>query len=148
MIFSFHKFHNGKLTTNYTCFRGMSSAHAIFIAAVSVYLVASTDLFSDRLNGPITFRSSIISTSALGVLANPHLLWLVTKVYTFHAGLLFHCSIHMCVLAACFTGFCGLLHHWSCNDLLVVSFPWWNGICRWPNLTYMQFASELDLTSI
>ncbi|KAF7044488.1 hypothetical protein CFC21_053707 [Triticum aestivum] len=47
--------------------RGMSSAHAIFIAAVSVYLVASTDLFSDRLNGPITFRSSIISTSALGV---------------------------------------------------------------------------------
>ncbi|KAF7047177.1 hypothetical protein CFC21_056134 [Triticum aestivum] len=47
--------------------RGMSSAHAIFIAAVSVYLVASTDLFSDQLNGPITFRSSIISTSALGV---------------------------------------------------------------------------------
>ncbi|OEL32547.1 hypothetical protein BAE44_0006435 [Dichanthelium oligosanthes] len=47
--------------------RGMSSAHAIFITAVSLYLVASTDLFSDRIKGPITFRNSIISTSALGV---------------------------------------------------------------------------------
>jgi hypothetical protein len=45
----------------------MSSAHAIFITAVSLYLVASTDLFSDRIKGPITFRNSIISTSALGV---------------------------------------------------------------------------------
>lgn len=49
-------------------FRGMSSAHAIFITAVSLYLVMSTDLFSDRVKGPITFRYSIISTSALGVL--------------------------------------------------------------------------------
>lgn len=55
------------LTINYTCLRGMSSAHAIFITAVSLYLVASTDLFSDRIKGPITFRNSIISTSALGV---------------------------------------------------------------------------------
>ncbi|CAL4926569.1 unnamed protein product [Urochloa decumbens] len=47
--------------------RGMSSAHAIFITAVSLYLVAATDLFSDRVKGPITFRNSIISTSALGV---------------------------------------------------------------------------------
>jgi len=47
--------------------RGMSSAHAIFITAVSLYLVASTDLFSDRIKGPITFRNSIISTAALGV---------------------------------------------------------------------------------
>jgi len=46
---------------------GMSSAHAIFITAVSLYLVASTDLFSDRIKGPITFRNSIISTAALGV---------------------------------------------------------------------------------
>lgn len=47
--------------------RGMSSAHAIFITAISLYLVMSTDLFSDRLKGPITFRNSIISTFALGV---------------------------------------------------------------------------------
>lgn len=47
--------------------RGMSSAHAIFITAMSLYLVVSTDLFSDRVKGPITFRSSIISTSALGI---------------------------------------------------------------------------------
>lgn len=59
---------NFLLMTNYTCSRGMSSAHAIFITAVSLYLVMSTDLFSDRIKGPITFRNSIISTSALGVL--------------------------------------------------------------------------------
>ncbi|KAG8062034.1 hypothetical protein GUJ93_ZPchr0003g16705 [Zizania palustris] len=47
--------------------RGMSSVHAIFITAISLYLVISTDLFSDRLKGPITFRNSIISTFALGV---------------------------------------------------------------------------------
>ncbi|KQK13851.1 transmembrane protein 56 isoform X2 [Brachypodium distachyon] len=47
--------------------RGMSSAHAIFIAAISLYLVVSTDLFSDRLKGPITYRNSVVSTSALGV---------------------------------------------------------------------------------
>ncbi|WVZ60040.1 hypothetical protein U9M48_010110 [Paspalum notatum var. saurae] len=47
--------------------RGMSSAHAIFITAVSLYLVVLTDLFSDRVKGPITFRNSVISTSALGV---------------------------------------------------------------------------------
>ncbi|KAL5210913.1 hypothetical protein ABZP36_006536 [Zizania latifolia] len=47
--------------------RGMSSAHAIFITAISLYLVISTDLFSDHLKGPITFRNSIISTFALGV---------------------------------------------------------------------------------
>jgi len=45
----------------------MSSAHAIFITAVSLYLVVSTDLFSDRIKGPITVRNSIISTAALGV---------------------------------------------------------------------------------
>jgi hypothetical protein len=54
--------------------RGMSSAHAIFITAISLYLVMSTDLFSDRLKGPITFRNSIISTFALGVLNNIHYL--------------------------------------------------------------------------
>jgi hypothetical protein len=52
----------------------MSSAHAVFITAVSLYLVVLTDLFSDRLKGPITFRNSIISTFALGVL-NPILPW-------------------------------------------------------------------------
>ncbi|CAN6304083.1 unnamed protein product [Urochloa humidicola] len=64
--------------------RGMSSAHAIFITAVSLYLVASTDLFSDRIKGPITFRNSIISTSALGVLH--HTLSLVAIAYTMLSG--------------------------------------------------------------
>jgi hypothetical protein len=78
----------------------MSSAHAIFITAISLYLVVTTDLFSDRIKGPITFRSSIISTSALGVLHNSTtLLQSVTKMSSFRAGLLFHCSAHMCVLA-------------------------------------------------
>ncbi|XP_020095036.1 transmembrane protein 56-like [Ananas comosus] len=47
--------------------RGMSSAHAIFITIMSFYLLFFSDLFSDRLEGPVTFRSSNISTFSLGV---------------------------------------------------------------------------------
>ncbi|PKU64079.1 hypothetical protein MA16_Dca007985 [Dendrobium catenatum] len=48
--------------------RGMSSAHAIFITFMSVYLVFFSDLFSDDISkGPITFRSSNLSTFTLGV---------------------------------------------------------------------------------
>ena len=121
-------------------FRGMSSAHAIFITAISIYLIVTTDLFSDRIKGPITFRSSIISTSALGVLDNSStLLWSATKMFSFHPGLMFYCSTHMCVPAVWLTGFCRLLHHWSCYDLLVVSLPWWNGICRCHKNSYMSW---------
>ena len=109
-------------------FRGMSSAHAIFITAVSLYLVASTDLFSDRIKGRIIFHNSIISTSALGV----------TEYH-------FIFSWHSCVLNVCFTGFCRLLHHRSCNDLLAVPFPWWNGVCKWIYLIANIFFSSMSL---
>ncbi|KAJ0980406.1 hypothetical protein J5N97_008661 [Dioscorea zingiberensis] len=47
--------------------RGMSNAHAIFIASMSIYLVFFSDLYSDHLPGLVTFRSSSLSTFALGV---------------------------------------------------------------------------------
>ncbi|KAJ3707131.1 hypothetical protein LUZ61_010836 [Rhynchospora tenuis] len=47
--------------------RGMSSVHAVFITIMSLYLVFISDLFSDQLVGPVTTRSSNISTFALGV---------------------------------------------------------------------------------
>ncbi|WOK91688.1 hypothetical protein Cni_G00379 [Canna indica] len=47
--------------------RGMSSAHAIFITLMSLYLVFFSDLFSDRIQGLVTFRSSNVSTFTLGV---------------------------------------------------------------------------------
>lgn len=48
--------------------RGMSTAHAIFIAAMSLYFVFWSDLYADdRIAGLLTFRSSLLSTSALGV---------------------------------------------------------------------------------
>lgn len=48
--------------------RGISTIHAIFIAAVSVYFVFLSDLYSDHQHtGVVTFRSSALSTFALGV---------------------------------------------------------------------------------
>ncbi|KAJ4800016.1 hypothetical protein LUZ62_051262 [Rhynchospora pubera] len=47
--------------------RGMSSIHAVFITIMSLYLVFVSDLFSDRLFGPVTIRSSNLSTFGLGV---------------------------------------------------------------------------------
>ncbi|KAJ3696153.1 hypothetical protein LUZ60_001530 [Juncus effusus] len=47
--------------------RGMSSAHAIFITVMSVYLVFFNKLFSDQMEGPVTFRFSNLSTFSLGV---------------------------------------------------------------------------------
>jgi hypothetical protein len=49
------------------CSRGMSTVHAIFITMMSVYLVFLSDLFSDQLDGPVTFRSSHLSNFTLGV---------------------------------------------------------------------------------
>jgi hypothetical protein len=49
--------------------RGMSSAHAIYITSVSIYLVFFNNLFSDQLDdGPITLRYSNFSTITLGVI--------------------------------------------------------------------------------
>ncbi|KAI3700183.1 hypothetical protein L2E82_44804 [Cichorium intybus] len=48
--------------------RGMSSIHAIFITAMSLYFVFWSDLYSDQYtDGPVTFRNSPLSTFALGV---------------------------------------------------------------------------------
>ncbi|ONK55583.1 uncharacterized protein A4U43_UnF1170 [Asparagus officinalis] len=48
--------------------RGMSSVHAIFISAISIYLVFISNMFSDnRPDGLIISRSSNLSTFALGV---------------------------------------------------------------------------------
>ncbi|KAK8581075.1 hypothetical protein V6N13_144118 [Hibiscus sabdariffa] len=48
--------------------RGISTTHAIFISAMSLYFVFWSDLFSDpQLSGLIVFRSSTLSTSGLGV---------------------------------------------------------------------------------
>lgn len=61
-------------------FRGMSSVHAIFITAMSLYFVFWSDLYSDQYNGgPITFRSSPLSTFALGVSVN-HLFVLILQL--------------------------------------------------------------------
>jgi hypothetical protein len=47
--------------------RGMSTVHAIFITVMSVYFVFFSGIFSDQLDGPITSRSSSLSSFALGV---------------------------------------------------------------------------------
>lgn len=47
--------------------RGMSTVHAIFITVMSVYLVFFSGLFSDELDGPVTVRSSSLSSFTLGV---------------------------------------------------------------------------------
>ncbi|KAI4312504.1 hypothetical protein MLD38_037311 [Melastoma candidum] len=47
--------------------RGMSTIHAIFITALSVYFVFWSNLFSDQGVGLMTFRSSALSTFTLGV---------------------------------------------------------------------------------
>ncbi|XP_031505155.1 uncharacterized protein LOC116267526 isoform X1 [Nymphaea colorata] len=46
--------------------RCISTAHAIFISGMALYLVFLSDVFSDS-DGPITFKSSSLSTFALGI---------------------------------------------------------------------------------
>ncbi|CAM8924479.1 unnamed protein product [Rhodiola kirilowii] len=48
--------------------RGISTVHALFIAALALYFVFWSDLFADKTHlGPLTFRSSHFSTFGLGV---------------------------------------------------------------------------------
>ncbi|XP_057544765.1 uncharacterized protein LOC130823950 [Amaranthus tricolor] len=48
--------------------RGISTVHALFIAAMSLYFVFWSDLYADyQTNGFVTFRSSALSTFTLGV---------------------------------------------------------------------------------
>ncbi|KAH1082548.1 hypothetical protein J1N35_022309 [Gossypium stocksii] len=64
MDFSFNDVH-------FTCFSsslsGISTVHAIFISALSLYLVFWSNLFSDELASLLVFRSSPLSTFGLGV---------------------------------------------------------------------------------
>ncbi|KAK4795332.1 hypothetical protein SAY86_013326 [Trapa natans] len=47
--------------------RAISTVHAVFITGISLYLVFKSDLYNDNaLSGYITYRSSFLSTSALG----------------------------------------------------------------------------------
>ncbi|XP_022723426.1 transmembrane protein 56 homolog B-like isoform X2 [Durio zibethinus] len=49
--------------------RGISTIHAIFVSALSLYFVFWSDLFSDQhLPGLVVFRSSPLSTFGLGVI--------------------------------------------------------------------------------
>jgi hypothetical protein len=45
----------------------MSTVHAIFIIVMSVYLVFFSNLFSDQLDGPVTFQSLNLSNFTLEV---------------------------------------------------------------------------------
>ncbi|KAK9714408.1 hypothetical protein RND81_06G091900 [Saponaria officinalis] len=48
--------------------RGMSTVHALFIAAMSLYFVYWSDLYADyRTTSAVTFRNSTLSTFTLGV---------------------------------------------------------------------------------
>ncbi|KAG6506122.1 hypothetical protein ZIOFF_031438 [Zingiber officinale] len=47
--------------------RGMSSVHAVFITAMSIYLVFFSDLFANRPDGLIIFRNSSVSNFSLGI---------------------------------------------------------------------------------
>ncbi|KAL8031170.1 hypothetical protein ABFX02_13G007700 [Erythranthe guttata] len=48
--------------------RAISTFHAVYITSMSIYFILWSDLYSDNLDrGPITLRSSILSTSTLGV---------------------------------------------------------------------------------
>ncbi|KAK9706970.1 hypothetical protein RND81_07G164300 [Saponaria officinalis] len=48
--------------------RGMSTVHALFIAAMSLYFVYWSDLYADsQTTGAVTFRNSTLSTFTLGV---------------------------------------------------------------------------------
>ncbi|KAK8992556.1 hypothetical protein V6N11_048634 [Hibiscus sabdariffa] len=47
--------------------RGISTVHAVFISALSLYFVFGSNLFSDERAGLLVFRSSPLSTFGLGV---------------------------------------------------------------------------------
>ncbi|XP_020704395.1 transmembrane protein 56 isoform X2 [Dendrobium catenatum] len=83
--------------------RGMSSAHAIFITIMSLYLVFFSDFFSDQIEGPVTLRSSNISTFSLGVSAGYFLTDLAMMFWSYPClgGLeyVLHHSLSLCAIA-------------------------------------------------
>ncbi|XP_020573120.1 transmembrane protein 56 [Phalaenopsis equestris] len=89
--------------------RGMSSAHAIFITMMSLYMVFVSDFFYNELQGPVTLRSSNLSTFSLGVSAGYFLTDLVMMfwLYPCLGGLeyVLHHLLSLCAIAyAMFTG--------------------------------------------
>ncbi|KAL6332982.1 hypothetical protein AAG906_019998 [Vitis piasezkii] len=65
--------------------RSISTVHAFFIAALSLYFVFWSDLFSDhRLAGLVTFRSSPLSTFGLGIVH--HSLSAIAVAYAMMSG--------------------------------------------------------------
>lgn len=76
--------------------RGMSSAHAIFITIMSFYLLFFSDLFSDRLEGPVTFRSSNISTFSLGVRVAFHFCYNLFFFLCVYLRFVFLCDVTVC----------------------------------------------------
>uniref|UniRef100_A0A7N0TLD6 TLC domain-containing protein n=1 Tax=Kalanchoe fedtschenkoi TaxID=63787 RepID=A0A7N0TLD6_KALFE len=90
--------------------RGISTVHAMFIAALALYFVFWSDLFSDKNHlGPLTFRNSHLSTFGLGVSVGYFLsdiamiLWLYPSIggieYVIH-----HSLSGIAVAYAMFTG--------------------------------------------
>lgn len=67
--FAFLKFVFAAFLIFYLMFgSGISTVHALFIAAMSLYFVFWSDLYADfQTNGFVTFRSSTLSTFTLGV---------------------------------------------------------------------------------
>ena len=108
--------------------RGMSSTHAIFITIMSLYLVFYSDLFSDHLEGLVTFRSSNLSTFTLGVTSLSFIL-LSCNILCLYYWHLNTCLLKLFVMLH-LTGFRWVFHHWPCDDILAISFSWWSGICK------------------
>jgi hypothetical protein len=113
-------------TSTFYLFRGMSTVHAIFITVMSVYLVFFSNLFSDQLDGPVTFRSSNLSNFTLGV---------NDAKFHFHSRIVYapYAVFSFCLIPTEFLicpGFCWVLHHGPCYDILGISFSWWNGVCK------------------
>jgi hypothetical protein len=77
--------------------RGMSSAHAVYITSVSIYLVFFNNMFADQLDGPVTLRYSNFSTFTLGVSVGYFIVDLVLMFWLYPSlgGKEFVCTNHM-----------------------------------------------------
>jgi hypothetical protein len=109
-------------------FSGMSTVHAIFIIVMSVYLVFFSNLFSDQLDGPVTFQSLNLSNFTLEV-SDVHIESHSTVL--FFAGIYSSFSPFVSYYLFILSSFCWVLRHWPRDDILGLSFPWWNGACKW-----------------
>lgn len=83
--------------------RGMSSAHAVFITIMSLYLVFFSDLYSDHGDGFVTLRSSNLSTFALGVSVGYFItdLAMIFWLYPLIGGMeyVFHHLLSLCAIS-------------------------------------------------